>query len=97
MINLYFQLELLFPAPVGLGVVTLGGQLLYIRSIRQHRPNLIAAGAVGLKHNVAAVGGPAREIVSSRVVRQLHPLLAGGVHQINVIGARFSGAVLALP
>src|SRR3984893_1098921 len=40
---------------------------------------------------------PAGKIIASRIVRELHPLLAGDVHQINIIGTRLSRPVLADP
>src|ERR1039458_6273811 len=87
----------LLPTPVGLRVVALESQLLYVGAVGQHGPYLVGSRAVGLKHNVAAVRRPAGEIVAPRIVRELYPLLAGDIHQIQVVGTRFSGPVLAHP
>src|SRR5579859_5678288 len=87
----------LLPTPVGLRVGTFERQLLYVASIRQHFPDLVGARAVRLKDNVTAIRRPAGKIIATRVVGELHPLLAGNIHQIKVVRARLSRPVLALP
>src|SRR5271170_7426836 len=87
----------LFPTPVGLRVSAFERQLLYVCSIRQHAPYLVAAGAVRLKYDVASVRRPAGKVVASCVVGQLHPLLAGDIHQVNVVSARLSRPVFSHP
>src|ERR1700733_14069697 len=47
--------------------------------------------------DVAAVGRPAGEVVASGVMSQLHPALAGDVHDVDVLTAGGSRAVLAVP
>src|SRR5258708_29817732 len=40
--------------------------------------------AVRLKYDVASIGRPARRIVAAGIVGELHPLLAGDVHEIEI-------------
>ena len=56
-----------------------------------------AAGAVGVD-DVATVGGPGREVAATAVVGELDPALEGGdLHDVDVLSAGGSGAVLAIP
>src|ERR1700757_381218 len=79
-----FMSDSLFPTPIRLRITTGKRQLLNFCSIRQHRPDLQAAGAIRLEHDVPAIRRPRREIVPTAVMGQLHPLLTGDVHQIDI-------------
>src|SRR5690242_9966371 len=87
----------LFPAPIRLRVVSRRCQLVLLRAVGQHRPDLIAARTIGLKNNVAPVGRPGREIVSSAIVCQLHELTAGDVHHIDILRPRGARTVVTNP
>src|ERR1700722_2341609 len=88
---------LLFPTPIRLRIASRKSQLLKLGAVRQHGPNLFLAGAAGLKHNMPIIRRPGRKIVAPAIVRQLHPLLTGNVHQINVRRSRLTRPILADP
>src|SRR5262245_66175706 len=52
--------------PVGRFVVPAVCQLVRLRTVRQHRPDLTRAGARGLEHDVAPVRRPAGAFVAAR-------------------------------
>src|SRR5215470_13439244 len=89
--------EISFPAPVGLRIATGCGHRLLRSAVGKHGPDLLGAGAGGLKYNVTSVRRPAGKIVTSSVMRQLHPLLAGNVDQINVLCPGCARAVMTNP
>ncbi len=87
----------LFPSPIGLGVASCKSQLAGLGSIRQHHPDLFLARAARLKHNMPPIRRPRRKIVAPAIMCQLHPLLAGDVHQVNVGSAGLTGTIFANP
>src|SRR5262249_28311137 len=87
----------LFPTPTWLTVLALGSKLLRIGAVGQHAPDLLAARTTRLKNDMASVRRPRREVVASAVVRQLHPLLAGDIHYVDIQRSRRSRAVFAKP
>src|ERR1700733_2640208 len=79
--------------PVRRFILSLIRQLAGFAAIRQHGPNLQAAGAVGLEHYVPSVRRPTGALVASSVFRKLDQLLADDIHSIDVeIAARASPA-----
>src|SRR5436309_340858 len=87
----------LLPTPIWLRIVAAEGQLLHLGAVREHRPNLFRSGTARLKDDMSAIRGPGWEIVATAIVRKLHPLLAGEIHQVDIIGARRSRTVLPEP
>src|ERR1700751_3375033 len=87
----------LLPTPIRLGVAAAERQLLHFGTVGQHCPDLLAARAARLKDNMASVRGPRWEIIAPAIVGQLHPLLAGDVHQVDVVGSRSSRSIFAKP
>src|SRR5205085_1804848 len=86
-----------FPAPIGLTISTGKSKLRLLRAIGQHGPDLQAAGAVGLKNNVPTVRRPGGKIVASAIMRELRPLPAGDIHEVNVAGSGLARTILANP
>ena len=78
-------------------IVAAAGELLLLRAVGQHRPDIAASAQRPLKDNVAAIGSPAREVVAAGLVGELDPALAGHLHDVDVLPAGSSGAVLAVP
>src|SRR5579871_3754384 len=74
----------LFWRPVRRFVVSLHGELVGLRAVRQHGPDLASAGARGLEHNVAAVGSPGWPLVAPRIAGDLHDLSRADVHDVNI-------------
>lgn len=68
-------------------------QLLLICAISKHRPNLM----IPLKDDVPPVRRPGREIIGPIAMRQLNPLQAGDVHEINVLPTEHARAIVAIP
>src|ERR1700733_15822800 len=68
-----------------------------LRAISEHHPDLFFPGTAGLKNDVAAVRRPERKIVATAIMSELHPLLAGGVHQINIRRAGITGSIFPRP
>ena len=87
----------LLPTPVRLCIPTRRRQLLLITPIRQHRPDLLPTRSAGLKNNMPPIRRPRRKIISTPIMRQLHPLLAGRVHQVNIRCPRSTGPVMSSP
>src|SRR5215468_10559207 len=87
----------LLPTPIRLRVASVERQLLHFGPVGQHRPDLFAARAARLKNKMASVRRPRWKIIAPAVMGQLHPLLAGDVHQINVVGSRSSRSIFAKP
>src|ERR1700678_499510 len=92
-----FRRNALFPTPIRLRIASGKSQLMELGAVGQHLPDFFFAGAAGLKDYVAAIGRPRREIVASAIVGELNPLFAGDIHQINIGGAGFSGAIFPGP
>nr|UXE45679.1 hypothetical protein Hi04_10k_c5190_00017 [uncultured bacterium] len=88
---------LLFPTPVRLRIVSCKRQLLNLGAIRQHGPDLQTSRPVRLKHKMAIIRRPRGKVVAAAIVRQLHPLLAGNIHQVNIGRAWLAGAIFANP
>ena len=61
------------------------------------RPYLFAAGTAGLEHDVPSVRGPGREVVPAAVMRELHPLLAGDVHEVDIVRPGRSRSIFPEP
>src|SRR5579859_4451846 len=74
----------LLPAPVGHEVIAHVGKLLLLGSVGQHRPDLGVPADFTLEDDMTAVRSPARVIIGARVVGELHPALAGDVHDVDV-------------
>ena len=72
--NNAIQYKALFKAPIRLAVAALARQLLQMRAVRQHAPDLFRAAAVRLKHNVPSIRRPRREVISPAIVSQLYDL-----------------------
>ena len=93
----FFAGQTLLPTPIRLRIATRKRQLLLITPIRQHRPDLLPTRSAGLKNNMPPIRRPRRKIISSAVVSQLHPLLAGRVHQVNIRCPRSTRPVMSSP
>src|SRR5258708_3511723 len=91
------EVYLLFPTPIRLGVASGKSQLLNFGAVGQHRPDFFLARPAGLKHDMPSIRRPRRKIVPSAIMRELHPLLTGDVHQINVGRSRFARSILPHP
>ena len=87
----------LFPTPIGLRIMPSERQLLNLGSSPQHAPDLEGTRPVGLKHYMPSVGRPRRKIVAPAIVRELHPLLAGNIHQVDIQRSGIARSVLAHP
>src|SRR6516162_8505820 len=87
----------LLPAPVGLRIAATESQLLDLGSIRQHGPDLFRSRTARLKHDMAPVRRPAREVVAPAIVSQLDPLFTRDIHQINIVRTGRSRSVFAKP
>src|SRR5882762_45867 len=87
----------LLPSPIWLRVAATERQLLNLRAVGQHGPYLLAARTAGLEHDVSSIRRPGRKIVASTIVRQLDPLLAGDIHQVDVVGSRSPRSIFAKP
>src|SRR5579863_1532756 len=92
-----FCTDLLFPTPIRLRVASSKSQLLNFGAVGQHAPDLQASGAIRLKHDVPIIRRPAWEVVAPPIVRELHPLLAGNVHQIKIGSSRLARPVSSNP
>src|ERR1700732_3532693 len=75
----------LFWRPVGRLVVTVGGELVSLRAVGQHGPDLARAGAGGFEDQVATVRGPARALVASFIAGELDNLLRSRFHDVEVV------------
>src|SRR5580704_2889460 len=89
----------LLPTPVWhIGAVASQGT--FLRSVRQHGPDLHVSGAsvsgIGVD-DVSAVGRPGRKVTATAVVGELDPSLGGDLHHIDVLATGCSGAILAVP
>src|ERR1700735_3534840 len=71
--------------PHRLEVVSLGGQLLHMAAVREHRVKLCQAAALGRKHQVYAIRPPPGILVASRAVGELDGHAPGDVHHKNVV------------
>src|SRR5690242_8273165 len=87
----------LFPTPVWLTIASRKSQLLQLGAIRQHAPDFFLPGPARLEHNVPPVRRPEGKVIAPTVVRELHPLLAGDIHQVNIRRARLSRPVFSNP
>src|SRR5665213_654360 len=89
----------LLPAPVG-HVRTGTGEGTFLGSVGEHghdaRVRGLAVGCIG-ENDVAAIGGPGRKVAAADVVGELNPTLGGDLHDVDVLSAGCSGAVLAVP
>src|ERR1700678_3564117 len=74
----------LFPTPVRLRVAAGKGQLPKFSPIRQHHPDFFFARPARLEHDMPSVWRPRRRIVAPAIMSELHPLLAGNIHQIKI-------------
>src|SRR5271165_399962 len=92
-----FQRSVLFPTPVWLRVASCKSQLVQLGAVGEHHPDFFLPGAHGLKNDVAAVRRPRRRIVTPAVVRELNPLFAGDIHQINVRRTGLAWSILTNP
>src|SRR5450432_2671483 len=70
--------------PVGRLVVPIHGELVGLRAVCQHGPNLTGATASGFEHDVTAVGRPTGTLVAARVAGDLDDLMGGRIHDVNV-------------
>src|SRR3974390_44912 len=73
--------------PVGGFVVAGVGELVRLRAIGEHGPDLAAATASGFKDEVAAVGSPGGAFVAALIASEFADLAGGGVHDVDVIVA----------
>src|ERR1700722_9629751 len=87
----------LFPTPVRLRVASGKRQLPKFIPVRQHHPDFFLARAARLEHDMPSVRRPRRRIVAPAVMRKLHPLLAGDIHQVKIERTRISGPVFPYP
>ena len=63
-----------------------GGQLVGLRAVGEHGPDLACAGAGGFENDVTAVGSPARALVAALVASDLDGRLGRrGIHNIDVV------------
>src|ERR1022692_377883 len=92
-----FRRNVLFPTPVWLRVTSSKRQLMKLGAVGQHHPDFLLAGTAGLKNEMPAVWRPRWRIVPSAIVSELHPLLAGDVHQIDVAGTGLARTILPGP
>ena len=92
-----FAAQTLLPTPVRLRIATRKRQLLLITPIRQHRPYLLPTRSAGLENNMPPIRRPRRKIISTPIMSQLNPLLAGRVHQINIRCPRSTRPVMSSP
>src|SRR6266446_2957249 len=60
-------------------------ELMGLRPVRKHNPDLPLAVARGFKNNVTAVGRPTGPLVAALVAGQLDDLTRGGLHHVNVV------------
>src|ERR1700733_2963041 len=91
------EVYLLFPTPIRLGIAPCESQLLDLTTVRQHAPNFFLTGPARLKNKMPSIRRPGRKIVAPAIVGQLHPLLAGNIHQVKVRRARRARTILANP
>ena len=75
--------------PIGIPVFPILGQLLGVKAVGEHGPNLARARARGFKCQVAAVRRPRGMLVAAGIVRQLDNPSGGNFHNVNVIGSGF--------
>src|ERR1700722_2257487 len=87
----------LFPTPVRLRVASSERQLPKFSPIRQHHPDFFFARPARLEHDMPPVRSPRRRIVAPAVMRELHPLFAGDIHQVKIERARISRPIFPLP
>src|SRR5580693_4428826 len=66
---------LLFPTPIGLGVVARKSQLLHFSAVGQHCPDFFFSRPDGLKHDVPSIRRPRWRVIASAIVRELNKLL----------------------
>src|SRR5712691_187154 len=71
--------------PIGRFIVAAGRQLVRLRTVCQHGPDLPGAAAGRFENQVAAIGGPAGTLVAALVAGQLDDLPRGGVHDVDVV------------
>src|ERR1700683_1269660 len=91
------QTKCLFPTPIWLRVTSSKSQLMKLGAVGEHHPEFLFARALGLKDNVGAIRRPRGIIVAPAVMRQLNPLLACDIHQVDIGRAGLAGTVLANP
>ena len=89
----------LFPAPVG-HIGAGAGEGTALGAVGEHGPDAhvvgAAVGGVGVD-DVAVVGRPGGEVAAAAVVGELGPFPGGDLHDVDVLSAGRSGAVLAVP
>src|SRR5271156_1996427 len=66
-------------------------------AIGKHGPYFGSTTLFALKYNMPSIRGPGRKILPSLVMGELGPAFAGNVHNVDVLAARRSGPVLAVP
>src|SRR5437588_6834845 len=81
------------PTPVGLGISACGSQGMSLGAVGEHGPDLAAA----FEDDMSAVRRPRGEVVASLAMGELHPLMAGDVHEVDVLAAGRTGSVMTHP
>src|SRR5215472_1553858 len=71
--------------PIGRLVVAAGCQLVRLRTIGEHGPDLALAGTRGFKNQMAAIGRPARALVTALIAGHFQDLPRGRVHDVKVV------------
>src|SRR5262249_34554904 len=80
-----FHASPLTGGPIGRFVHTAGGQLVRLRTVCKHSPDLARLGTRGFKDQMAAVGRPTGAFIAALIAGQLKNLLRSGVHDVKVI------------
>src|ERR1017187_8006826 len=97
MVNTSAPVRMSLPTPIRHRVVPGMRQLLLLRSIGNHGPDLRVMADFALEHDVPAIRRPRGKGVVTGFVRQLHPSLAGDVHHVDIMPARRARTVFAIP
>ena len=66
-------------------VVAGSGELMRLRAIGEHGPDLARAAARGFEHDVAAVRSPTGTFVAAGVAGDFDELPGGGFHDVDIV------------